>query len=70
MPVGMFKLCAKELGCNFIDYSARSNVVNMTWFQRSVAKMLQTFLDEETNARQVFSDKPNPDELKQYIDLS
>ena len=36
----------------------------MTWFQRSVAKMLQTFLDEETNARQVFSDKPDPEELK------
>ena len=61
----MFKECAKELGNNFIDYAAKSIVVNMTWVQNVVAKMLQGFLDPDTVARQVFSNKTNPDNFIQ-----
>ena len=35
-----------------------------------VAKFLQTFVDEETNSRIVFADKPNPPELKGFIHIS
>jgi len=45
MPITMFKLSAKELGGNFIDRASISIIVNMTWIQKIVAKMLQSFLD-------------------------
>jgi hypothetical protein len=35
-----------------------------------VAKFLQTFVDEETNSRVVFADKPDPPELKNFIHIS
>ena len=30
MPINMFKQCATELGSNFIDYSQKTYVVNLT----------------------------------------
>lgn len=64
MPISMFKLSAKELGVNQIDRNSRTSIVNMTFFQVCAAKLLQKFLDPATVERQVFSEKPDADELK------
>lgn len=67
MPATMFKMCARELGTNFIDRSSKQIVVNMTWIQTIAAKFLQKFLDEDTVIKQVFSNKPEADQLKKFI---
>jgi len=36
----MFKLAAKELQENFIDFNSKTVVVNMTWMQMIIAKVL------------------------------
>ena len=51
MPVAMFKGAAQELGCNYIDRSSKQFVVNLTWVQSMVARMLQSFLDVETQKK-------------------
>ena len=40
LPITLFKECARELGTNYIDFGARTMVVNLTWFQNLAAKML------------------------------
>lgn len=59
MPIGTFKACAGELGCNFIDYSQKTYIVNATMIQTVAGKILQKFLDAETVAKQFISSKPN-----------
>lgn len=63
MPVGMFKEASIELGTNYIDRSNMQIVVNLTWVQNMIAKMLQKFLDEQTVQKQIFSDLPNPERI-------
>lgn len=40
MPVALFKLVASELGLNYIDRSSKAVIVNLTWVQNMLAKVL------------------------------
>jgi hypothetical protein len=40
LPLSLFHSVAAELGNNFIDSSQKAVVVNLTWVQNFVAKML------------------------------
>ena len=59
-----FKYIAKELGANYVESATRQVITNLTWVQNTLATMLQKFLDPETVACQVFSNKPDPEILK------
>ena len=59
LPVSMFKASNKELGTNWIDYSARSFIVNLTWMQSKAANFFIKFLDPVTQKKQIFCDKAN-----------
>lgn len=67
MPLTMFKACARELGTNYIDYSSRQIVVNLTWMQNFAGKVLQSCLDPETVAKQVFSNVAAEPDLLKFI---
>ncbi len=51
IPITIFKQCARELTCNYIDQSKKNVIVNLTWFQEAVARFLQSFLDPEVVRR-------------------
>lgn len=65
--MSLFKLCARELQNSYVDCCAKTNIVNLSWFQNMVFGMLQACLDEDIRSRQVFSSELNPEDLKKLI---
>lgn len=53
----------RELSTNFIDWGAKSMIVNLTWMQTFTVKMLQKFLDPVVVSRMVISNKVDEPDL-------
>lgn len=67
LPVMFFKDCAAEICNNFIELNSTTVVVNLSWVQNMIAKLLQSFLDPHIAARQVFSDVADDVNIKKYV---
>ena len=51
LPINLFKEVAVELQINFIDCAENNFVVDMSWIQNVIVKMMQSFLDPVVAAR-------------------
>lgn len=67
LPLSMFKASNKELGTNWVDCSAKSFLVNLTWIQTKAANFFVSFLDPVTKNKQVFCDKADTELLDEFI---
>lgn len=67
LTVAFFKYIANECGCNYVESATKQVITNLTWVQNVLATMLQKFLDPETVACQIFSNRPDPEELLAFV---
>ena len=67
LPLSMFKDSNKELGLNWVDYSSKSFVMNLTWMQNKACNFFLKFLDPVTRNKQVFCNRSESDELEVLV---
>ena len=67
LPISIFKQANREMSNNYLENSHKFLVVNMTWFQSSLAKTFKAFLDAEVQAKMAFSSDVYPPELKELV---
>lgn len=70
VPIKLFKAAADTLSLNYIDNTSKAYVVNMTYMQSIVGKLLQKFLDADTVSKMFISSSVNDPDVIKYISPS